>query len=181
MSDDLRACLDRGDHAGAFAQLYAAHRDDVAAFVRRRVAPAEVDDVCQEVWSAARAALPRFRLDCRPGVWLRAIARHKLVDARRRRGPMLDADDSEVLAQAIGAAPSTPTSRLARRERAAAVQRALAALDDDDRELIVLRFFEGLSPAEIAIVLGGATAANTLSQRIVRICKRLRRELEAIR
>jgi len=142
----------------------------------------EVDDLCQEVWLAAREALPRYRNACAPRVWLRVIARNKVVDLFRRRPELATALSTTMsvapeIAGRFGAkAPTTPSKKLARAQASAALTRALAALDEEEREMLALRFLDDLKPAEIALVLG--VKANTVSQRIVRAVRKLRELLE---
>jgi RNA polymerase sigma-70 factor, ECF subfamily len=181
----LREHLDRGEVDAAFDWLYRQLRADLDRFVRLRVRAADADDVGQEVWAAVRVALPRYRFESRPGVWLRAIARHKLADAYRRH-ETCDTLDSELAGGGVmGAAlgldpPTTPSSQLNRNQRGRALQQALARLEPIERELLALRFVDDLKPGEIAVVLGDAIAANTISQRIVRLCRRLRDELREL-
>lgn len=180
--EELRRLIAGGALDRAFGHLYDAYRADIARHVALRIGAQTADDVCQEVWAAAREALPRFQFDCRPRVWLRAIARHKLVDAYRRHASN-DTLDSELAGlDAVGAqlglkAPTTPTARLDRETRAAVLRAALAALAPDERELLSLRYVEDLKPAEIVRVLELDEPVNTVSQRIVRLVKRLRDEL----
>jgi RNA polymerase sigma-70 factor (ECF subfamily) len=179
---ELRGLIAGGAYDRALERLHEAYRDDIARHVALRIASDAVDDVCQDIWAAARDALPRFQLDCSPRVWLRAIARHKLIDAYRRRDSH-DTLDSELAGlDAVGArlgieAPTTPTARLHREARAAALRAALAGLTPEERELIALRYVEDLKPAEIVRALALDDSANAVSQRIVRLVKRLRKEL----
>ena len=61
-------------------------------------------------------------------------------------------------------------------ERVAAVRGALGRLSERDRELLTLSNWEGLDPAEIAVVL--AAPAVTVRSRLHRARRRLRKELE---
>src|SRR5690242_7095778 len=98
------------------AGLYRAHAEDLARYVRRRVPASDVDDICQDVWLAARAALPRFEQRCAPPVWLRVLARNKIVDLWRRRPAARTTFDSSMSAELRGVVepPTTPSKKLAR-------------------------------------------------------------------
>jgi len=72
----------------------------------------------------------------------------------------------------------TPSRLLHLAERNRALEQALAALSLEEREWLELRFVEGLRPSEIVRVLALELEPNTLSQRIVRIVRRLRARLQ---
>ena len=76
------------------------------------------------------------------------------------------------MAQQLLAAGSTPSERLSRRELARRVRQAMAALAEADRDILLLRNFEGLSNQEVAQLLGIMQSAA--SQRYGRALLRLR-------
>jgi RNA polymerase sigma-70 factor (ECF subfamily) len=175
----LRGLLAAGEIDAAFQLLHAAHGDEVRRFIAARRSSG-VDDVAQEVWTAVGRTLARFRFEASPRGWILSIARRKLIDAWREEDPVVGlgdelADDPAVI-EAAGAV-SSPRSKVLREERRAAVQRALASLEADEREMLELRYVTGLKPGEIAEVLG--ERANTVSQRLVRALRRLRAAIVA--
>lgn len=90
-------------------------------FVARRVsAPADVDDVVQEVFLRLQRGLAGLRQEERLGPWVYQIARRAIVDHRRSRArhPLAKTEASEEAAEAAegrGTTPSTATSRDASR------------------------------------------------------------------
>ena len=166
---------------GALERLYRAHAADVRRFVASRVAAQSVADVCQEVWAAVAAALAAERDVADARLWILGIARHKSLDGwRQRETTSLHSDLAAggVLAPLFGVrSVTTPSRELSRVQRTAALRRALDRLDAEERELVHLRFVLGLKPGEIVALLGAEVAANTISQRIVRAVRRLRRAL----
>jgi RNA polymerase sigma factor (sigma-70 family) len=157
--------------------LYRDHAADLTQYVGRRVPRAQVDDICHDVWLAARDGLPRQRHECAPRVWLRVLARARMIELWRASPELatLDATLSVApeLAVVFGAkSPTTPSRQRARAEAARALHRALAEIDEVDREMIALRFLDGLDAADIARVVG--VRANTVAQRIVRVVRRLK-------
>lgn len=178
---ELRQLLDCGNRQAAQALLYQKHGRAVRRFVAARVPPGAVDDVCQEVWTAVIRGLDAYHLDAPPRAWLLAIARNKSHDVWRAQ-KLVDTLDSQLaeggpLAELIGVRASpTPTREISRCRRSERMRRALGALRDDERELLELRFVQGLKPAEIAVVTGAAP--NTISQRVVRAARRLRTFLD---
>jgi RNA polymerase sigma factor (sigma-70 family) len=134
----------------AFDRLYRSCRDDVYAYVASllRDSPA-----AEEVTASAfeRAYRKRSRFDPNrgePRAWLFGIARNAALDELRRRGRQAD-----LAAEPVDAGAAVHESA-EESERRLAVSAALAALDPRQRELIALKFFAGLSNAEIATVIG---------------------------
>src|SRR5690242_5872709 len=115
MPADLRGLLEAGDIGAALGELHRAHAAEVERFVRYCARPgAPVDDICQEVWTAVREALPKFRFAATPRVWLFAIARRKAADAFRGAGRDVTLD-SELVADGFAtvvAPPETPSRML---------------------------------------------------------------------
>jgi RNA polymerase sigma-70 factor (ECF subfamily) len=135
----------------AFDRLYRSSRDDVYSYVASllRDGPA-----AEEVTATAfeRAYRKRKRFDPgrgEPRAWLFGIARNAALDELRRRGRQaeLTVEPTDLLTAA--AHESAEES-----ERRIAVSAALATLEPRRRELIALKFFAGLSNAEIAAVIG---------------------------
>lgn len=160
-------------NAHAWEQLLAsANPAHLLISIERRMGPALLthaspDDVLQETLVAAwndRARFvaggPRaFRL------WLLTIAEHRikgLADhhrAAKRGGGIAKADILESRDQAVNLPNSATPSRLARhREQAAALRVALDSLDDQVREIVVLRVVEQLELNEIAQQTGLGTS-----------------------
>ena len=84
----IRAALE-GDK-GSFDALVERYDAGLRAFLGRRLAMPELDDVVQETWLAAWTALPSFDRRSRFKTWLYALSLNKCRDhhrARRRVGP----------------------------------------------------------------------------------------------
>ena len=133
-----------------FVELLGRHGEAVHAYLARRCGRDDADDLLSEVWVhayEARAGYDGRWLDARP--WLYGIARNLLRAHWRRRGrPWLHGDS----------ASSDPwpdvDARLDAAAQIPALRRALAGLRGDDRAVLLLVVWEGLAPAEVAIVLG---------------------------
>ena len=110
---------------------------------------------------------------CRSTPWLRQLAADRLNkayrrhlhagkrDARREEAPLPDKSALE-LAQRLLGRDTSPSNRLARQEVRERVRAALAQLPERDREVLVLRYLEQLTPGQIADVLGvGEGAVRT--------------------
>jgi RNA polymerase sigma-70 factor (ECF subfamily) len=194
-TDQLLRRIEQGD-AAARELLLARHRDRLRRMVALRLNPrlqARVDpsDVVQDTLAEADAKLgdyaQRRPLPFYP--WLRRLAWEHLVRLHRRHvvarrrsvrceevppAPLPDASVWE-LASRLAARGSSPSARLRRDEQRSRVRQALARLGENDREVLVLRYLEDLSPREIAAVLGVTEA--TVKMRQLRALQRLREQL----
>ena len=139
--------------------LQAEYLGEVLRYVSSFVRPvAEAEDVVMEVFQAAFLGLHRLKRNDDPRVWLLGIARRKVANSLRlryRRSEVPFPAKEQVAPLEPGAA-----------ERKLMVQQLLAQLPIDQREVLVLKYVNGLSTLEIASVLGRSEAAtNSILQR----------------
>ena len=152
-----------------FAALYRAHGADVWRFARRRCDSAdEADDATAEAFAVAwrrRDDLPPSSDETR--LWLLGAARRVLANqhrsARRRAGL-----DERLRAVAHSPGPIDPAEVVG---DADPLWAALASLPDDQRDLLVMRAWDGLGVTEIAGLLG--CTPNAASIRLTRARDRL--------
>lgn len=139
-----------------WAELYAAHVQDVARWVTRLGGPSsDVEDLVQETFLVARQKLPSFRGEAKPSTWLFRIC-HNVVRGRRRRlawrrwlgGDAKETGGAEVDPGAL------PDEALARRRATAALYRALDRLKEPRRTTLILFELEGMSGEEISELTG---------------------------
>jgi RNA polymerase sigma factor (sigma-70 family) len=154
----------------AFEALYRESRDDVYAYVsgllRDRSAAEEVTSQAFERAWRKRKQIDRKRGT--PRAWLFAIARNAALDELRRRGRVVPDSDSAVMSPTANPA-DVAVDR-------AALQQALDSLDGRERELVALKFFAGLSNAEIATVI--RTSETNAGTRLHRVIEKLRRSID---
>jgi RNA polymerase sigma-70 factor (ECF subfamily) len=154
----------------AFEELYRQSRDDVYAYVagllRDRSA---AEDVTAQAFERAY----RRRRTFKPGrgsrrAWLFGIARNAALDElrrRRRRARLVtEPEDEDLISPHEGAEVAI---------RRAALRSAIAKLAPRERELVALKFFAGLTNAEIASVIG--TSETNAGTRLHRVIQKLRR------
>nr|WP_189213176.1 sigma-70 family RNA polymerase sigma factor [Actinokineospora fastidiosa] len=150
VSDEALAARAAQGDAAAFDALVRAHTDRMYRVALRVCGdPADAEDVVQDAWIAAWRGLSGFRGEAKVSTWLYRVVSNTAVAHLRRRRPTASLTGVEVVDQG-----PTPEGQALLRERAAAVHRAIAALEPGQRVPLVLREFEGLSYAEVAEVLG---------------------------
>ena len=139
----------------------------------------EARDAAQETFVAAYRNLSNFRGEAKVSSWLHRIAVNQCVTRQRRarvRGETsLEAEEEDGRAQ-FASAGDPPTRAAESRQRAEAVRRAVAALPQELREVVVLKEFEDLTFQEIADALG--VPLSTVKSRLYTALKQLRMRLE---
>lgn len=195
MADDPESFVDsvlRGDRANA-ERLLGAQRPYLRRVVdvrmdevlRVRVDPS---DIVQETQLEALRRMDEYIQDPQLPVrlWMRQIALDRLLMARRqhliaekrslRREWTLPEESSVAIAQRLLTRLPSPSQAAAHAEIAGKVRSAVAQLADEDREIVLLQAFEGLSSTESAQVLGITPVAAR--KRFGRALLRLKRFLE---
>jgi RNA polymerase sigma-70 factor, ECF subfamily len=159
-----------GDRQG-FEQLLAMHRPYLRRLVELRLDPrvrprVDPSDVVQEAQiEAVRRLADYLRHSPMPfRLWLRQLAHDRLLMMHRRhvqaarrdvgREVALPEHSSLLLARQLLAAGSTPSEKLDQQELARRVREAVAQLPEADREVLLMRTFEGLSFDEVGCLLG---------------------------
>jgi RNA polymerase sigma-70 factor, ECF subfamily len=191
-TDELLRRVVSGD-ADARGQLLAKHRQRLRHMIEirldRRLRPRiDPSDVVQDALTEAAQKLSDYArrrpLPFYP--WLRRLAWERLIQIHRRHvrakrrsvqreepgGLQLSEDSAGDLAERLAARGSSPSDRLERSEQRQRVQQALGLLGAADREVLILRYLEDLSTAEIAAVLELKESAVKMRQ--LRALQRLR-------
>ena len=131
-----------------FADLYRANLDAVYRYLLMAIGDrADAEDLCAQTFLAAYEGIERFRAQGTVRAWLLGIARHKLIDAGRRSHASRLSPDMDIPAEDAHARPAEVAVM---RAQLVEVRNALDALPADQAEAVRLRFFGGLSGAEIA-------------------------------
>ncbi len=184
----------RAGAPAAVDRLLCAHRASLRRIVALRLDPAlasrlDASDVVQEVLLEASRRLQDYLKEPRMPfhLWLRALAHDQVIDAHRRhrkaqrrsldreepvKPPALSDCSSVELAARFIDPELTPASAAVRHEIERRLHAAIAALDDDHREIILMRIHEGLGNQEAAAVLDLSEPAAAM--RYLRAVKRLR-------
>ncbi len=186
-ADAVRRCL-AGDRE-AFGEIVSRWQDRIHAVTQRMTGDAHLArDLAQETFLRAWSSLSSFEGGAALGTWLHSIAINQVrTEMRRRSAQKRGAPVSiEVLGggddggEAGTFEPEGPAADPARpmeeQERAALLQRAVAELDSEFREVLVLREFRDLQYEEIAEITG--VPVGTVRSRLFRARSELRRRLE---
>jgi RNA polymerase sigma-70 factor (ECF subfamily) len=194
-ADETRVLLERiaAEDAGAVERLWESYRPALRRMIDLRldrVLARRVDasDVVQDVLIRASQRLGEYlRNPVLPfDVWIRQIARDAMIDEHRRHrdAARRSLDREQPIGAAFGDRSSldlaaqlrdpelTPAAAALREELQRRFHAALLKLDDDDREIVLLRHFEQLSNSEAARTLGLSDAAAGM--RHLRALRRLR-------
>lgn len=167
LSDDaLMVLYANGDRQAALA-LTRRITPRVLAYAMRMLGGdrAEAEDVTQEAMLRLWRVAPGWRQgEAKVTTWAYRVATNLCTDrlrSRRRRGPVGLDDAPDMAAGGPG-----PAQALLQADRQAALEAALAALPDRQRQAVVLRHIEGLSNPEIAEVMDiGVEAVESLTAR----------------
>ncbi len=146
-----------GGSEAAFRQLYRRHTPRLHQLVLRLLggaggAEADAEDVLQETWIKAVEKLGAFRWESAFGTWLAAIGINVAREAVRRRGRRREVEWVE--------AEEPPAAEPAQRIEAVDLERAIAALPDGYRTVLVLHDVEGYTHEAIAALLGVASGTS---------------------
>jgi RNA polymerase sigma-70 factor (ECF subfamily) len=168
----------RQDDPAAWERLVRDHEEHVfrlAYLVLRD--PAEAEDVAQETFVRAFLALDDFEIGRPLRPWLTRIAVNQARNRRRALGRRL-----KYLWQAWNQEPKPPPEEkpmervVETRWRAGRLWEAVRGLKQIDQEVIYLRYFLGMSEADMADTL--EVAAGTIKSRLHRALRRLRQVVE---
>lgn len=144
--------------ASAFASLMQRHEAAVYRYAHLLTRDrADAEEATQDAFVAAWRGAATFRGGESARSWLLAIARREVLRQRRaRRDDPVDAETLEALADQAGWGDPSAAGGASSAER---VGRALDALPVADRDVVVLRDLEGLTPEVASEQLGLSVAA----------------------
>ena len=139
--------------AGLFEEYY----DRIARYAYTRIGDQrEAEDIASDVFVKALKSLENFEERGLPmGAWLFKIAHNLVVDYHRRKGQriMVDLEKVEIEAESN---PAMEAERALEMDR---VRQAMTVLTEEQQEIIRLRFYGGLSSAEVGALMGKSDGA----------------------
>ena len=167
----------KGGDEDAFATLVRLYEKRVFALAVRMCGSREdAAEAAQEAFLAAWQGLSFFRGDASFSTWLYRLTSNACVDLLRREGRHRSAAgpslDDEELSLDVPDTALSPQDEAERHELREAIDRGLAALSPEHRQILILREMHQLSYDEIAEVLSLDT--GTVKSRISRARRQLR-------
>jgi len=161
--EELMLNYREGDEA-AFEMLYRKYEKPVLDFIYRMVMSAdEAENLCQETFFRVVRARKNYQVTATFKTWLFQIALNLCRDRRRRMkhrshlsfsAPVRAQNDRDVELQDALADPSLDlVRRIETAELGALVQRAVAALPEDEHLVVVMKEYQGLEFSEIAEIM----------------------------
>lgn len=157
----------------AFGELYHLYVERVFNYLYGRLGNVQdAEDITSQTFLTALEALDGFRQDGCFAAWLFTIARNKTMDHfRRHKNSYLNQssppDSSEII---------DPLSEIIQSEQSAELRVLIQALDEDEQELLRLRYLAGLTYAEIAGILG--RKEDAVKKTHYRLLARLQSQME---
>ncbi len=156
----------------AFLTLYDRYLPVVYNRVRYTIPQQDVEDVTQEVFFALMKSLNKFQGKSRFSTWVRALVNHRVADYYRTRRPVEEQLDPELRADGREHGHGSDERILMRN--------ALNRLPERYREVLLLRFADGLQFGEVAEQMGlTLDAAKSLFRRAIVALRKEWEELNA--
>ncbi len=170
---DLVALAQQGDRA-AFGELVCLHRQGVINVVYRMCGDSELaEDSAQEAFLRAWKNIHRYQPKSAFRNWLYRIATNAALDVLRRQRESVDIEIMPLRSKHPNPEKATETQ-----ERATLIKKAVLALPEASRSVIILREYEGFSYHEIAQTLD--IPMGTVMSRLNYARKLLRQSLEPL-
>lgn len=170
----------RAGDPSAFDEIIARYKRPILAFVYRMIGDAtEAEDVAQDVFVRAYGVLSNSRFMASKAAfstWLFQVARNAAIDCLRRR-KRRPSESLDACIERGGFPDRSPNPRdvSASREVGERIAAAIGLLPEDQRAVLVLSEYDGLSDAEIASVM--QCSVKSVESRLYRARRFLRERL----
>ena len=171
LDEDAEPITESKNNPAAFSVLYDRYVQSIYRYLYYRIGSVpEAEDLTSQTFLAALEALPRYQHQGNFAAWLFCIARGKVIDYYRTQQRQLPLQDTH------SAETADLLSQVAHSDEIAQLSSLIRTLDDDEQELVRLRYTAGLPFAEIAVILD--SNQNTVKKSLYRIMARLQSQLE---
>lgn len=158
----------------AFGELYMRHLDAIYRYIYFRVDDArDAEDLTEQVFLKAWEALPGYERQGYPFTsWLYRIAHNAVIDHYRRKKPTVSMSPLPELE--LNTSQPNTLDQVIEAEEASMLAEAITLLPEEQQQVIILRFIEGLRHAEIAEIMDKSKGAcRTIQYRALNALSRL--------
>lgn len=174
--DLISRCLNAGrNYDEAFQELYERHADRVFGFLLKLTGNrTAAEDAVQETFLRVYKSLDRFDASRDLMAWLLQIARYVAIDAFRVEQKVKRLEERSARDRSEASAPSVANAA-EKNERQQLVNDVMDELSLDDRSLLLLRHFQGMTFREIGDVID--CSARTAQNRVEAAARRFQQAL----
>jgi RNA polymerase sigma-70 factor, ECF subfamily len=184
--EELMARLCEGDR-DALADLVLRYQNDIFRFCLHYLREVErAKELAQETFIRVYVARARFDGKRKFRPWVLCIARNLCLNdlKRKKTVPMESLEEYASTArvesgEVLRSLADSPDQHMMANERRELLEEALASLDEESREIVVLRFFQRMQARDIAEIVDSTEGA--VRTRLHRILKTLRGKYEPMR
>lgn len=181
--EELMVKYQQGDQS-AFQEIFRRHKRGVYGYILRYTGnEQESEEVFQDVFIKMHRAAPAWIPTAKLSTWLYTIVRNLCIDLHRKKRTRhtisLDAnfeEDDRTLHDVIASEEPNADTKSSDAEIGQVLEKALAKINPDQREVFLLRGKNGLKFEEIAEVL--QVSVNTVKSRMRYACESLKKILE---
>ena len=181
--EELMAQYQKGDES-AFQEIFKRHKRGIYGYILRYTGnEQESEEVFQDVFIKMHRAAPHWVPAAKLSTWLYTIVGNLCTDVHRKKRirhtvSLDDNDDGEdrSLYDVIASEEPRPDSQSSDAEIGKVLEKALAKINPDQREVFLLREKNGFKFEEIAEVLG--VSVNTVKSRMRYALESLKKILE---
>lgn len=157
----------------AFGEIYNLYLKKIYRFIYFSVQIKELaEDLTQTTFYKAWVSLDKFSLESGTiQAYLFTIARNLIIDESRRKKEINATSFGEQFEQALSNDPD-PEEQILKQEAWESVWKALEKLKEDEKDLVILRFFEEMEYSEIAQITGKKEGAiRVMLHRVLKALK----------
>jgi RNA polymerase sigma-70 factor (ECF subfamily) len=169
--EDTVSIAESKNNPAAFSVLYDRYVQPVYRYLYYRTgSAAEAEDLTSQTFLSALEALQRYQHQGHFAAWLFRIARGKVIDHVRRQQKQLPLKDTYPVES------TDLLSQVAHSDEIARLSFLIHSLDEDEQDLVRLRYTAGLPFAQIAAILD--SNENTVKKSLYRLMARLQSQME---
>lgn len=176
LDQEQKLVEDAKQNSDKFVLLYDKYFDQIFRYVYRRVSDKDaVEDLVSQTFYDAFSHLKSFEWRGFPfSSWLYKIA-HNNVLKWYRQNQKTQAVDLDKMHEIVDLQP-TQDQEAVQKEEQHEIQLVMQQLDPEEREIIRLKYFEGVSNIEIAEIMG--LSANHIGVKVYRTLKKVKQLLK---